>query len=125
MTENWTLTKQYRFEAAHHLPAHDGKCRRIHGHSWVLVVQLKSGVLYDEGPKQGMVCDYGDMSAVIEPWVDEYLDHRDLNETTGLLNPTSEEIARWAFHQLDARLPGLEAITVWETCTSECRYARD
>jgi 6-pyruvoyltetrahydropterin/6-carboxytetrahydropterin synthase len=36
--EEWIVYKykEFRFEAAHRLPHHDGKCRRLHGrHSWV------------------------------------------------------------------------------------------
>ena len=30
------LTKQFRFEGAHALTGYDGKCRHIHGHSYIL-----------------------------------------------------------------------------------------
>lgn len=121
----WTLSKTFRFEAAHHLPAHDGKCRRVHGHSWVGLVEVRGLELVQDGPKAGMVIDYGDLSDAVDPIVDHYLDHYDLNESTGLPNPTSEAIARWLFKRLELLLPGLSAVTIRETCTSECRYARD
>ncbi|NES98612.1 MAG: 6-carboxytetrahydropterin synthase QueD, partial [Desertifilum sp. SIO1I2] len=38
--DEWIIYKEFRFEAAHHLPHHDGKCRRLHGHSWVGRVQV-------------------------------------------------------------------------------------
>ncbi|NER37770.1 MAG: hypothetical protein F6J93_28060 [Oscillatoria sp. SIO1A7] len=31
MTEQWILGKEFRFEAAHKLPCHDGKRARLHG----------------------------------------------------------------------------------------------
>jgi 6-pyruvoyltetrahydropterin/6-carboxytetrahydropterin synthase len=31
----WLIYKEVRFEAAHRLPYHDGKCQRLHGHSWI------------------------------------------------------------------------------------------
>jgi len=122
---SWTLRKTFRFEAAHHLPEHDGKCRRMHGHSWIAAVEVRGTVLHPTGPKVDMVHDYNDLDAVVDPLVEQYLDHYDLNETTGLPNPTSEAIARWLFDKIDGLVPGLVAVTIHETCTSACRYARD
>lgn len=119
----WVIYKEFRFEAAHRLPHHDGKCRRLHGHSWVGRVYIKGDGLVAEGSKQGMVMDYGDIKKYITPLLDNYLDHHYLNETTGLENTTCEEIARWIFEQLEAAgLPGLYAVEIQETCTSGCRY---
>lgn len=121
----WTIRKIVRFEAAHHLPLHDGKCARVHGHSWIASLEVRASRLQESGPQTAMVRDYGDLSAAIDPIVERYLDHHDLNVTTGLDNPTSEAIAQWLFDRLDRIVDGLVAVTVWETCTSECRYARD
>ena len=74
------------------------------------------------GPKNGMVIDYGDLSKVVKPFVEARLDHWYLNESTGLLNPTSEELARWIFEQLQPSLPDLAAVRVEETCTSSCTF---
>jgi 6-pyruvoyltetrahydropterin/6-carboxytetrahydropterin synthase len=114
------LRKRVTFEAAHHLPSHDGKCARVHGHSWVAVIEVQGSDLYDDGPKVGMLTDYADIARAINGLVEDYLDHFDLNVSTGLENPTSEELARWVFDRL--HLEGLSAVTIHETCTSECRY---
>lgn len=51
--------------------------------------------------------------------------HHYLNETTGLENTTSEEIAKWIFEKLEAAgLPGLYAVEIKETCTSGCTYKK-
>jgi 6-pyruvoyltetrahydropterin/6-carboxytetrahydropterin synthase len=106
------------------LPQHDGKCRRLHGHSWVgrVFLQPKNG-LVTVGPKSGMVQDFGEVSAVLKPFVDDNLDHWYLNESTKLANPTSEELARWIFERLYPKLPLLVAVEILETCTSSCRYS--
>lgn len=119
---SWTLEKQFRFEAAHHLPHHDGKCRRVHGHSWVGRLVVTGERLQLMGPKVGMVVDYGDLKAVVESDLEELLDHHDLNETTGLESPTSEELARWLYQRWEDRIPGLAAVTIEETCTTACTY---
>lgn len=118
----FTLTKTFRFEASHQLPRHSGKCARLHGHSWTMKVEVRGERLHDSGSSSGMLMDYGDISAIVKPLVEDYLDHWHLNDSTGLQNPTSEELARWIFNRLAGSLPGLTAVLVEETCTSSCEY---
>ncbi len=123
--DNWLIYKEFRFEAAHRLPNHDGKCRRLHGHSWVGRIYVQSDRLIQEGAKQGMVIDFGDIQKYLEPLLAKFLDHYYLNETTGLENPTSEAIAQWIFNKLEvAGLPGLQGVEIQETCTSGARYTK-
>lgn len=119
----WIISKEFRFEAAHQLPHHDGKCQRLHGHSFVGSISIKSDCLQSEGAQMGMVLDYGLIKKHIQPMVDKYLDHHYLNESTGLENPTSEELARWIFDYLqNDGLDGLYSVEIRETCTSSCIY---
>jgi 6-pyruvoyltetrahydropterin/6-carboxytetrahydropterin synthase len=122
----WLLAKKFRFEAAHKLPYHDGKCSRLHGHSWHGVVYVAGDTLVAEGAKQGMVMDYGDITKCLKPLLDDYLDHYYLNESLGLESPTSEEVAAWIYGKLEeAGLLGLTAVRIDETCTSICLYSRN
>lgn len=118
----YTLTKDFAFEAAHFLPSHDGKCKRLHGHSWKLRVVVAGNTLYGGGPKAGMLMDYYDIGQVVKPLVESKLDHWCLNETTGLENPTSENLAEWIYGQLRPLLRELVAVEINETCTSACRF---
>lgn len=122
MSEVFEIEKHFTFEAAHKLPSHDGKCARLHGHSWKGRVIVRSEKLIDSGPKIGMVMDFGDIKGVLQPIIDEYLDHHYLNETTFLVNPTSEELARWLYLKLRAKIDGLVCVVIEETCTSSCIY---
>lgn len=72
-----------------------------------------------------MLVDFGDVSAVVKPLVEEYLDHHFLNETLQTNRPTSEFIAEWVFNQLRGKLQDLHAVTIYETCTSACTYGGD
>lgn len=122
----YTLKKKFTFEAAHYLPNHDGKCQRLHGHSWIGWVVLEGEELQRKGPKQGMLVDYGDVSARLKPLVDEYLDHHHLNQSIPeMVNPTSENIAKWVYDQLSGTLRHLRAVEIEETCTSSCTYRPD
>jgi 6-pyruvoyltetrahydropterin/6-carboxytetrahydropterin synthase len=113
------LTKEFRFEAAHRLPntPEGHKCRRLHGHSFKVTVEVKGPI--DE--QSGWLIDFADIKAAWKPLHDE-LDHYFLNDIEGLENPTSEVLSRWIWERLTDRLDCLNAVTVHETCTSACTY---
>jgi len=114
------IRKQFRFEAAHVLPFHPGKCARMHGHSYRIDVVL-AGSLHDSGPACGMVADFDEISAVVKPRVVDRLDHTTLNDL--IENPTAERIALWIWDAIAAELPQLAEVAVWETATA-CAIAR-
>jgi len=119
---SWRLEKEFRFEASHQLPHHDGKCRRLHGHSWVGRLVCEGAELQTSGPKQGMLMDFSEMKSVIQPLLENHLDHWHLNETLKMESPTSEEVARWIFQQIKPKMPQLKSVIIEETCTSRCEY---
>jgi 6-pyruvoyltetrahydropterin/6-carboxytetrahydropterin synthase len=114
------IRKHFRFEAAHVLPHHPGKCSRLHGHSYRLEVAVR-GPLQQAGPARGMVVDFDEISAVVRPLVIERLDHASLNDV--MENPTAELIALWIWDELAGKLPQLDEIVVWETPTA-CAVVR-
>jgi 6-pyruvoyltetrahydropterin/6-carboxytetrahydropterin synthase len=112
------IGKEFRFEAAHHLPEHDGKCQRPHGHSYRVEVTL-IGKPIERGPKTGMVVDFGELSAFWKESVEPLLDHRDLNETLDVPVTTAEWIAYWILGAFRARFGAkVERVRVWETASS-------
>lgn len=118
-----TLTRQYGFEAAHHLPMvhQNHKCFKDHGHSWHVTIEV-TGLINEE---KGWVLDYEIIDSI---WfgLHRILDHSNLNGLPGLANPTSENIARWIWERMwkTASLrcgPGewpnecsISRVTVWE-----------
>lgn len=121
----YILTKMFRFEASHQLPYHDGKCARLHGHSWVGAVICEGPVLQLGGSEDGMLLDYAAISAALAPLLADVLDHYHLNDTMQLVSPTSENVARWIFVTLarhEVLRPYLRAVVIEETCTSRCEY---
>jgi 6-pyruvoyltetrahydropterin/6-carboxytetrahydropterin synthase len=116
MTE---VFKEFTIEAAHrlpHVPEHH-KCRRLHGHSFRIVVYVEGPV----GDDTGWVIDFADIGSAFAP-LHDVLDHRFLNDIPGLENPTSEVLAAWVWGRLAPELPGLSRVVVRETCTSGCEY---
>lgn len=119
----YSLRKEFKFEASHVLPNHDGKCSRLHGHSWRGWVIVEGNTLENKGPKVGMLIDYGAISMAVKPMVEKFLDHYHLNDSIpGMQNPTSECIAKWVFDYLNPKIPMLAAVEINETCTSACTY---
>ena len=114
------LVKEFRFEAAHRLPEapENHKCRRLHGHSFRVAVQVRGEV----DPTTGWLMDYAAISAIVAPLIDAELDHRYLNDVPGLANPTSENLAHWLWERLKPQLAALDELEVAETCTATCRY---
>jgi len=113
------IYKEFTFEAAHRLPNVPAghKCARLHGHSFLVRISVTGPV----GEESGWVMDFADISSAFKPiWAQ--LDHYYLNDIKGLENPTSENLARWIWQQLQPSLPQLAEIDIRETCTSGCRY---
>ncbi|HTU82518.1 MAG TPA: 6-carboxytetrahydropterin synthase QueD [Candidatus Acidoferrales bacterium] len=109
------IRKHFRFEAAHVLPYHTGKCSRMHGHSYRLEVAVR-GPLQNDGPARGMILDFDELERVVRAHAVDALDHRTLNDA--LDNPTAERIVAWIWERLEPVLPGLDELVLWETANS-------
>ena len=113
------LIKTFRFEAAHSLPnvPPEHKCRRLHGHSYRVDVHVTG----TPSPETGWVMDFGQIKQAVGAVLAD-LDHRCLNDVPGLANSTSEMLCKYLWDRIAPALPGLSAVTVWESDTSRCVY---
>jgi 6-pyruvoyltetrahydropterin/6-carboxytetrahydropterin synthase len=102
------VKQQFRFEAAHRLPRHPGKCFNLHGHSYRIELTLELPV----NPETGMTMDFSDIEAAVRARVLDRCDHHDLNAF--LENPTAENIVVWIWGELASTVPGLRSIELWE-----------
>jgi len=64
------IAKDFRWEMAHRLQCHKGKCFNLHGHSYKMQIEFEGNINTDTG----MVLDYFDVKDIVSPLVDE-LDH--------------------------------------------------
>ena len=98
------------FDAAHLLPGYQGKCARLHGHTYQVEI-----VVDGEVGKDGFVMDFYQLKQIISKALQE-LDHGYLNDV--LPNPTAETIARWISDHLTQDLDGtaarLVSLKLWE-----------
>lgn len=118
------VTKRFTFEASHKLLYHQGKCRKLHGHSYKVEVTFE-GPVHDplsRAPDAGMVMDFGDIGTYWEKYLEHLLDHDDLNSALCMTSPTAEMIAAWitAMFQRD-QFPIIETKVQetesgWATC---------
>lgn len=119
------VTKEFEFEAAHHLLNYEGACARVHGHSYKLQVTV-SGEVYTTSllnATDHMVLDFKELKKIVEDRIIRTHDHADLNDI--YVNPTAEVMVVKMFEEIHKALPRdthLESVKLWETSTSFAEY---
>ncbi len=114
-----SVTKEFLFDAAHHLEDYEGACANVHGHTYKLQVTV-TGVRN----KNGFVIDFNILRATVRGAIIDRLDHKDLNEVFHF-NPTAENMVVWIYDELFWMIPyplKLSSIKLWETPTSFAEY---
>ena len=70
------ITRRLEFDAGHRIPNHEGQCRHIHGHRYVIEVTLLGDVLNHQGyADDGMVLDFGDIKKLTNELIVSKWDH--------------------------------------------------
>jgi 6-pyruvoyltetrahydropterin/6-carboxytetrahydropterin synthase len=94
------ITKRFRFEAAHHLPYHSGKCANLHGHSYVLEVSCKGDAtpVREGDSNSGFVIDFAEVSNIVKSLIIVPLDHTYLNDL--IEYSSAERIVEWIGRRL-------------------------
>ena len=132
------IAKNFRWEMAHRLQCHKGKCYNMHGHSYKMQVEFEGNI----NSNTGMVLDYFDVKDIVAPLVDE-LDHTvviyekdtillekifELNSAHIIVpfETTAENLVRYFLEKISqANLPKeIKKIKV-RVCETENTYAED
>ncbi len=116
------LSVEKSFDAAHYLRGYKGKCEKLHGHRFKVVVRLKASRLN----RIGLAYDFTDLKRQLGDVLAKY-DHGCINEVKPFdkINPSSENIAKVIFDQLKPLFTGdtgIENIEVWESPESCAVY---
>lgn len=117
----YTITKEFKFEAAHSLfdlpPDH--KCGRQHGHSYRVEVELSSTQLNEHW----FVLDYGELDEFADYLKNDF-DHFDLNELDILTIPqtSAECLAKFFYDWCKQRWVLTSAVRVSETKKTWAEY---
>lgn len=133
-----TITKRLEFDYGHRLLKHEGKCRNVHGHRGVALIEVTAPKLDDVG----RVIDFSVIKEKVGGWIEKHLDHAFIAQVGDLLAgdiangeygdgskvyfmpdpPTAESLARLLFveasHLLSLRVV---SVTFYETPTSFAR----
>lgn len=113
------ITKEFHFSASHQLTGlpPDHQCARLHGHNYIVVVELSAETLNEHG----FVRDYHELGA-LKRYIDEEFDHRHLNDVLGHNMATAEYLAKHFYDWCKARLPETSAVKVSETPKTWAEY---
>ncbi|WP_208590637.1 6-carboxytetrahydropterin synthase QueD [Gracilibacillus suaedae] len=120
------VSKEFTFDAAHHLHCYEGKCKNLHGHTYKVVFGI-SGFVDDIG----IVIDFGDIKNIWKEKIEIHLDHRYLNETLPKMNTTAENMVVWIFEMMEEAVQDLpnqcrvEFVRLFETPTSYAEARRE
>ena len=121
--EKLVVCKKFKFDAAHRLPDYNGPCCNLHGHSFVLEVEIEGSA---DG-KTGMILDFNLLKQVVQEKVISKLDHTLLNNIEE--NPTAEHLLWWIRKELkDSILDqdySLSRLRLYETDTSYAEWQND
>ncbi len=115
----YIISKEFSFSAAHQLHGlpETHPCSRLHGHNYIVKVHLKSEQLSETG----FVRDYNELE-IVKKYIDEVLDHRNLNDIMAPLNSSAENLAKLIFDKFKDEIPELYAIEVCETPKTSAIY---
>lgn len=112
------------FDAAHFLRDYEGKCARLHGHTY----RLQATARGEELSPQGILLDLASFKEICQQAVGAF-DHQTINAIPPFdrLNPTAENLAAHLFCLLKPRVEKeglkLAKVTVWESPTSGASYS--
>ncbi|WP_138466782.1 6-carboxytetrahydropterin synthase [Poseidonocella sp. HB161398] len=114
----YRISKEFAFSASHclsHLPE-GHQCARLHGHNYVVVVELAAAGLNADG----FVRDYHELKP-LKDYIDAAFDHRHLNDVLDVPS-TAENLARHFHDWAKARWPEVSAVKVSETPKTWAEY---
>ena len=129
------VTKIIRFETAHAIFGYEGKCRNIHGHSYVLHVSVAGAETEEDYlPSPGFIMDFKDLKYLINTVITTLFDHRVIvsdafvkqhpavitleNLEVWKMEPTAENMILFIRNRLQQELPGhiiLKRLVLYET----------
>lgn len=91
-----------KFAAAHRLREYEGACENLHGHNWLVKAQVST----QELDRIGIAYDFKKLKHDLNEIINQ-LDHQYLNEIPPFdeMNPTSENVAKFIYQSLAAKLP--------------------
>ncbi|WP_280770803.1 6-carboxytetrahydropterin synthase QueD [Salipaludibacillus daqingensis] len=125
------VSKEFTFDAAHHLHCYEGKCKNLHGHTYKVIFGISGFV-----DSIGLMIDFGDIKEIWKNEIEVHLDHRYINETLPPMNTTAENMVVWIYEKMSESLvhnqtmsvdqgARVEFVRLFETPTSYAEARRE
>lgn len=125
------VSKEFTFDAAHHLHCYEGKCKNLHGHTYKVVFGISAFT-----DRIGLAVDFSEIKQIWRTHIEGWLDHRYLNETLPKMNTTAENIVVWLYEKMEEALTSdaykerfdggrTEFVRLFETPTSYAEARRE
>ncbi len=138
----YILKTKSEFDSAHFLKDYEGKCANIHGHRWVVTIEVGAETLEESGSDRGMVVDFGKLKDDLKQETDR-LDHvfiiekGSLRETTMTamkeegfsiveleFRPTAENLAKYFYDIMSTKGYNVIKAAVFETPGNCAEYMK-
>lgn len=139
----YILRTKSEFDSAHFLKDYNGKCANIHGHRWIVTVEVGADDVLSEGPNRGMVVDFGKLKDDFKEETNK-LDHTLLLERGSLkaatmaamkeegfsmieldFRPTAENLAKYLFEVMSTKGYKVIRTRVFETPENCAEYTEE
>lgn len=112
----YTLKLQNRIYASHYLKDQGGRCTKLHGHQYEIILEIKTGEL--DG--KNMIIDTYELEKIFNNFIG--VDHLHLNDFMQTDNPTMEFMSKYFYDNLKKEIPDLSSVTVYETPEACVKY---
>ncbi len=138
------LKKEFKFEAAHCLGFHEGKCHNVHGHQWKIILHIEQANLLNSP----MIIDFYTLKQVVDKYLEKW-DHsfiyngcndwefsigcylNDIGSKTKRIDvySTCENLSKLFYDELteilkDVLTIKIKAVEVYESEGSSCVYEK-
>jgi 6-pyruvoyltetrahydropterin/6-carboxytetrahydropterin synthase len=121
----WKLCTEFTIDSAHSIDGYDGKCARLHGHTYRIRMEATSDRLHTSKylKTPDMVCDFRELKWAAADSLKGGLDHANLNDLMPGVT-SAERIAEFIHNETKKRIPESISlkVTVWETPNSWVEY---
>src|SRR3989339_766673 len=101
----YELNVEDEFASAHYLRGYKGKCERVHGHNYRVMITVKAKKLN----KIGLAVDFSEIKVELKKNM-EILDHRLLDELPCFIKVKQVKLSK---------------VTVWETARASASYSNE
>ena len=110
------LHTETTIDSAHYLNGYNGKCKKLHGHTWLFELWIRGSL--EDKDEVGILFDFGEVKKLREK-----LDHTILNNVLNV-NPSAENLAEYIYNFFKNKNNHLEfVVKVYETAVRKETWA--